>query len=75
MCQAFKGVLPSDLVMKYSEPGGGYRMELDLAVACEIQDQIKEATDKAKNNKKAGSADARSAWEKRKQKREKHKNG
>lgn len=74
MCQAFKGVLPSDLVMKYSEPGGGYRMDLDLAVACEIQDQIKEATDKAKN-KKAGSADARSAWEKRKQKREKHKNG
>ncbi len=57
--------------MKYCEPGGAYRLELDLAVACEIQDQIGEATEKAKKGKKGGSKSARSAWEKRKQKRAK----
>jgi len=48
--------------MKYCEPGGAYRMELDL---------IGEATQKAKKGKKAGSKSARSRWEKRKQKRAK----
>lgn len=57
--------------MKYCEPGGAYRLELDLAVACEIQDQIGEATEKAKGKKSSGSKDARSKWEKRKQKRAK----
>ena len=57
--------------MKYCEPGGAYRLELDLAVAAEIQDQIGEATEKAKGKKSSGSKSARSKWEKRKQKRAK----
>ena len=57
--------------MKYCEPNGYHRVELDLAVACEMQDQIGEATDKAKKKSTAGSKSARSRWEKRKQKRAK----
>jgi len=75
LCQAYKGVLPSDLVIKYCEPGGYYRMELDLAVAAEMQDQIGEAAERAKKKKNTGSKDARSAWAKRKQKRESIRNG
>ena len=37
---------------RYCEEGGFYRMELDMAVALEINDQVKEATDKAKKGHK-----------------------
>jgi len=50
-------------------------MELDLAVAAEMQDQIGEASERAKKKKNTGSKDARSAWAKRKQKRESIRNG
>jgi len=56
--------------MKYCEPGGLYRMEIDMMVAGELQDQISEASDKSQGTK-SGSKDANSKWEKRKQKRAK----
>ena len=49
ICSTFKGVLPSDLVEKYSQSGGMARMEIDLCVAAEIGDRINEAS---RNNSK-----------------------
>jgi hypothetical protein len=40
MCSSFKGVLPSDLLEKYTVEGGMNRLEYDLAVLNDIQDQI-----------------------------------
>ena len=55
---AFKGVLPSDLWDRYDCEGGNQKMLLDLSVANDIQDRIKEATDEAKkrgkHNRKSG---------------------
>ena len=49
---AFKGVLPSDLWDRYDCEGGQQKMLLDMNVASEMQDRIKEATDQAKKQSK-----------------------
>lgn len=49
LCMAFKGILPSDLWLKYSVEGGRHLMEMDLIVAANINDKISEATKDAKN--------------------------
>ena len=41
---AFKGVLPSQLWLHYTQPGGLPLMELDMNVAIDIQDKINQAT-------------------------------
>ena len=43
LCSSFKGVLPSDLLEKYTVKGGMQRLEYDLAVLNDIQDQIVKA--------------------------------
>lgn len=63
---AFKGVLPSDLWDKYDCEGGAYKMQLDILVAMDINDKIKEATKDAKT-------DAKGAVARRNQRREKRK--
>ncbi len=63
---AFKGVLPSDLFDKYDCEGGAYKMQLDILIAMDINDKIKEATQDAKT-------DAKSAVARRDQRREKRK--
>jgi hypothetical protein len=49
MCSSFKGVLPSDLLEKYTVEGGFNRLEYDLAVLNEIQDQIVDAKGDSKD--------------------------
>ena len=51
---AYKGVLPSDLWEKYDCEGGHQKLLLDLNVANEISDKIKEATDKAEKRTRSG---------------------
>ena len=51
LCMAFKGILPSDLWLKYAVEGGRHLMELDLIIAANINDKISDATDKAKDGK------------------------
>jgi len=43
LCSSFKGVLPSDLLMKYTVKGGYDKLEYDLAVLNKIHEQVKEA--------------------------------
>lgn len=43
LCSSFKGVLPSDLLEKYTIKGGMRRLEFDLAVLNDIHDQVKTA--------------------------------
>ena len=43
LCSSFKGVLPSDLLMKYTVKGGHDKLEYDLAVLNKIHEQVKEA--------------------------------
>ena len=50
MCSSYKGVLPSDLIEKYSGVGGWRRLEFDVATLGEIHDQIKESTESAKRD-------------------------
>ena len=64
---AFKGILPSDLWLKYSVEGGRHLMELDLIVAADINDKISEATSQASKK------DAKGAVARRNQKREERK--
>jgi len=51
---AYKGVLPSDLWDRYDCEGGQQKLLLDLNVANEIQDKIKEATDNAESKRRSG---------------------
>jgi len=51
MCSSYKGVLPSDLIEKYSGVGGWRKLEFDVATLGEIHDQINEST---KSSKKDG---------------------
>ena len=67
LCMAFKGTLPSELWLKYSVEGGRHLMNLDLIVAAEINDKIKEVTKDAKKT------DAKGAVARRNQKREQRK--
>ena len=53
LCQTFKGVTASDLYEKYHGEGGNYRLQLDLAVASEISDQVSEHVSKGKDGKGA----------------------
>jgi len=64
---AFKGVLPSDLWLKYNVEGGRHLMDLDLLIAANINDSISEAT------KEASKKDAKGAVARRDQRREKRK--
>ena len=48
LCMAFKGVLPSDMWLKYNQEGGKHLLELDMHVAIEMNDKIAEAHTKAK---------------------------
>jgi len=50
LCSSYKGVLPSDLLEKYSVEGGMMRLEYDLAVLNEIHDQIVESQGDAKKD-------------------------
>ena len=73
LCMAFKGVLPSDLWLKYSEPYGKQLMELDISVALDISDKINTATKntKGKNGlKSATKDDARGIVARRNERRE-----
>lgn len=76
ICSAFKGILPSDLLIKYSGPDGIYRMELDLAVSGEISDQLSEVSKKAqdKGKGKANKEDAKGMVARLKQRRAKRLN-
>ena len=53
LCQTFKGVTASDLYEKYHGEGGNHRLQLDLAVAAEISDQVSEHVSKGKDGKGA----------------------
>ena len=64
---AFKGTLPSELWLKYSVEGGRRLMELDLLIAAEINDKIREATEKSSKG------DAKGMVARRDQRREQRK--
>tara|TARA_R110002096_G_scaffold12490_2_gene44944 strand:+ start:4297 stop:4572 length:276 start_codon:yes stop_codon:yes gene_type:complete len=64
---AFKGVLPSDLWIKYNVEGGRHLMDLDLIIAANINDNIKEATSQASKT------DGKGAVARRDQRRDKRK--
>jgi len=53
LCQTFKGILPSELVIKYSEDGGSSALEFDLEIALEIQKQREAAMGKVADKDKA----------------------
>ena len=50
LCSSFKGVLPSDLLEKYTVKGGMLRLEYDLAVLNDIQDQVAQAQGDSKKD-------------------------
>jgi len=64
---AFKGVLPSDLWIKYNVEGGRHLMDLDLLIAANINDNIKEASEQVRKK------DGKGAVARRDQRREKRK--
>ncbi len=51
---AFKGTLPSELWLHYSQPEGRHLLELDLNVAIDINDKIADATKQASKKGKGG---------------------
>lgn len=53
---AFKGVLPSDLWDRYDREDGFDRLILDIEIANEINDLVKEANTSAKGKANANSA-------------------
>tara|TARA_Y100000593_G_scaffold39534_1_gene76359 strand:+ start:2555 stop:2833 length:279 start_codon:yes stop_codon:yes gene_type:complete len=59
LCQTYKGLTASDLYDRYHGEGGQARLELDLAVASEISDQVQEHIDKGKGKRDAKGAIAR----------------
>jgi hypothetical protein len=64
---AFKGILPSDLWIKYNVEGGRHLMDLDLIIAANINDITIQATQGAMKK------DARGAVARRNQRREQRK--
>ena len=50
LCSSFKGVLPSDLLMKYTVKGGYDKLEYDLAVLNSIHEQVKAAQGDSKKD-------------------------
>ena len=67
LCSSFKGILPSELRMKYAQEGGRHMMEIDLAVASEISERISEQADQ--DSPAAASRKAKKAVNKRNQRR------
>ena len=65
LCQAYKGVTASDLYERYHGEGGQSRLELDLAVAAEMADQVNAAVSEAK-----GKRDAKGMVSRRNQRRQ-----
>ena len=60
-------MLPSDLFDRYDQPGGNWKLELDLLVANEIADQLNDSVgDKKKSNRR----NAKSAVARRDQRRQ-----
>ena len=57
--QTFKALTASDLYERYHGEGGQHRLELDLCVASEISDQVKERIDSTQGKTDAGGAVAR----------------
>ena len=64
---AFKGVLPSDLWVKYDCEDGFDRLMLDIEIANEINDLVRESHSNSKS--KANADSARGAVARRKQRR------
>ena len=64
LCQTYKGLTASDLYERYHGVGGHHRLELDLAIASEISDQVQEHIDKGKKK------DGKGAVARRNQKRD-----
>jgi len=62
LCSSYKGVLPSDLLDKYSVKGGMNRLEYDLACLNAIHEQIQES--------QSSSGDGASMEARRKQRRQ-----
>lgn len=50
LCSSFKGVLPSDLLEKYTVKGGMNKLEYDLAVLNQIHDEVKLAQGDSKKD-------------------------
>lgn len=49
LCSSYKGVMPSDLLERYTCEGGMMRLDFDLATLNEIHDQIKESQTDSKD--------------------------
>ena len=49
LCSSYKGVMPSDLLERYTCEGGMLRLDYDLATLNEIHDQIKESQSDSKD--------------------------
>lgn len=50
LCSTFKGTTPSELYERYNDENGYYLLELDMVIAAEISDRIREQHEEA--NKK-----------------------
>jgi len=59
LCQTFKGILPHELVVKYSEEGGRHALDYDLEIALEIQKQREAAMGKVADKDRARSVVSR----------------
>jgi len=69
LCSTFKGILPSDLFDRYNQPGGQWKLELDLLVANEIADQLNDSAAAQKSSKR-NRGNAKSAVARRDQRRQ-----
>ena len=49
LCSSYKGVMPSDLLERYTCEGGMLRLDYDLATLNEIHEQIKESQSDSKD--------------------------
>ena len=75
VASTFKGVTPSELAERWGEPDGLYRMDIDMAVAAEINDQIAEAQESSGSSKSSVRNRAKGAVARREQRRSKMKGG
>jgi hypothetical protein len=70
VCATFKGVSPSVFAERWGDPEvGKYCMEIDMAVAAEIAEQIAEAQESSKGSKSGLRDRAKGAVARRKQRR------
>lgn len=61
ICSTFKGVLPSELYERYNDENGMNLMELDLIVAGELSDRIKEQHEESNAKRAVAKRDQRRA--------------